>query len=87
MGPTTNFSSPQQLKTLENSPNTPLNRLPPSKTPRRAVNKGERTAEIGPREKLGQKTAEIIGDFFNRIVLKRSLTVTQRGTTLKIVCE
>ena len=33
-------------------------------------NKSEHPTEVGPCEKPGQKTAEISGDFFNRIALK-----------------
>ena len=72
----TNFSSPQQLKTLENSPNTPPNRLSLSKTPLRTGNRSEHPADTGHPGTSDQEVDEISGDFFNRIALNRSLVMS-----------
>mmetsp|Transcript_35875 Transcript_35875/g.46449 ORF Transcript_35875/g.46449 Transcript_35875/m.46449 type:complete len:89 (+) Transcript_35875:95-361(+) len=72
----TNFSSPQQLKTSENSLNTPLNRLPLYKTPLRTANKGEHPIEISRSDASDQKSAESTGEFFNRIAPERPLAMS-----------
>ena len=81
----TNFSSPQQLKTLENSPNTPPNRLSLYKTPLRTDNGSEHPIEMSRSGSSDPKTAEINCEFFNGIALKR--TFAQRALWPRRCCQ
>jgi len=72
----TNFFSRQQLKTSENSLNTPLNRLPLYKTPLRTANKGEHPIEISRSDASDQKSAESTGEFFNNIAPSKTLNLS-----------